>query len=84
MLRFGQVALRRPDDIGARSLPDSVRLSYVEVVEQQPPSDSEPLHWRLLTTHPLSDAKERLADRRLVCAALDDRATVPCHEAARL
>jgi len=56
-LRFGQVALRRPDDIGARSLPDSVTLSYVEVVEQQPPSDSEPLHWRLLTTHPLSNAK---------------------------
>lgn len=56
-LRFGRVRLRRPEHTGARGLPDSVSLSYVEVVELQPPRGSEPLHWRLLTTHQVSDAK---------------------------
>lgn len=56
-LRFGQVALRRPDNPGAGDLPDNVTLSYVEVVERQPPKNREPLHWRLLTTHPVSDAE---------------------------
>jgi len=56
-LRFGQVALRRPDNPGVHNLPDSVTLSYVEVVEQRPPKGSEPLHWRLLTTHPVGDGE---------------------------
>lgn len=56
-LRFGQVALRRPDNPGAGDLPDNVTLSYVEAVERQPPKNREPLHWRLLTTHPVSDAE---------------------------
>lgn len=53
-LRFGAVELRRPATAG-RDLPDSVRLTYVEVVELAPPSGAEPLHWRLLTTHPVGD-----------------------------
>lgn len=55
-LRFDQVALRRPDNPGVRDLPEKVTLSYVEVIEQRPPRGCEPLHWRLLTTHPVSDA----------------------------
>jgi hypothetical protein len=56
-LRFGRVGLRRPDNAGGRGLPQAVELSYVEVIELQPPTDSEPLHWRLLTTHPVNDAE---------------------------
>lgn len=54
-LRFATVELRRPDKTGEPGLPDSVCLRYVEVVELEPPCGIEPLHWRLLTTHPVDD-----------------------------
>ncbi len=49
-LRFGRAAIRRPAR-SPRSLPASVELTLVEVVEPDPPAGVEPLHWRLLTTH---------------------------------
>lgn len=52
-LRFGPVTLKRPKT-APRDLPKSVTLSLVEVVEEQPPEGVEPLHWRLLTTHPVA------------------------------
>ncbi|MCP4381263.1 MAG: IS4 family transposase, partial [Hyphomicrobiales bacterium] len=55
MLRFGAVAVRRPSKTGVKGLPSSVSLRYVEVVESEPPGDAKPLHWRLLTTHPVDD-----------------------------
>jgi hypothetical protein len=55
-LRFAKVAVRRPGGPGAHGLPAAVEVSYVEVVEPEPPAGAEPLHWRLLTTHPVSDA----------------------------
>lgn len=55
MLRFGNVAVRRPDMTGEADLPDHVALRYVEVVEPEPPAGVEPLHWRLLTTHRVDD-----------------------------
>jgi hypothetical protein len=54
-LRFGRVALRRPDQTGESDLPPSVSLSYVEIIEEHPPKGEEPLHWRLLTTHAVVD-----------------------------
>ena len=54
-LRFAAVELRRPDKAGEPNLPKSVRLHYVKVVELKPPAGIEPLHWRLLTTHPVED-----------------------------
>ena len=54
-LRFGRVTIRRPQT-AARALPKSVSLSVIEVVEISPPAGVEPLHWRLLTTHDVSDA----------------------------
>jgi len=50
-LRFGTAVLKRPDKTGATDLPDSVKLSFVEVVEPHPPKGAEPVHWLLLTTH---------------------------------
>jgi len=55
ILRFGRVTLRRSQG-AASGLPASVTLSLVEVVEHHPPADTEPLHWRLLTTHEVGDA----------------------------
>jgi len=54
-LRFGRVSIRRPQG-AARALPESVGLTLIEVVEISPPAGVEPLHWRLLTTHHVSDA----------------------------
>lgn len=54
-LRFGRVALRRPQGSHHRHLPEAVPLTLVEVVEHAPPAGVEPLHWRLLTTHAVDD-----------------------------
>ena len=57
-LRFGTVRLKRPAKTGAQDLPDSVRLSFVEVIERHPPKGAEGVHWLLLTTHALGGAAE--------------------------
>lgn len=56
-LRFGKVDISRPPRPGIKDLPASVRLTLVEAVERAPPADVEPVHWRLLTTHAVADAK---------------------------
>jgi hypothetical protein len=55
-LRFGPVSLRRPKSKAHVHLPESVPLTLVEVVELEPPANTEPLHWLLLTTHDVHDA----------------------------
>jgi hypothetical protein len=54
-LRFGRVTLKRPQG-ASRTLPGTVGLTLVEVVEVDPPAEVEPLHWYLLTTHEVGDA----------------------------
>src|SRR5208282_1153501 len=54
-LRFGTVALRRPKGPLQHHLPESVSLTLVEVIERNPPNGTEPLNWRLLTTHDVPD-----------------------------
>jgi hypothetical protein len=55
-LRFGKVELARPGNTRERDLPDSVSLTLIEVVERDPPTGTEAVHWRLLTTHEVNDA----------------------------
>jgi Transposase DDE domain len=55
-LRFAVVNLARPQTKFLRHLPESLSLSLVDVREPNPDAGSEPLHWRLLTTHPVTDA----------------------------
>jgi hypothetical protein len=55
-LRFGKIALARPKNTTERGLPKSVPLTLVEVVESHPPRGAAPVHWRLLTTHEVTDA----------------------------
>ena len=55
-LRFGKVELARPANTRDRNLPQSVALTLVEVVERNPPTGTEAVHWRLLTTHQVADA----------------------------
>ena len=54
-LRYGEVRICCPRDETDRSLPPTVPLWLVEVCEVDPPAEVEPLHWRLLTTHEITD-----------------------------
>ncbi len=49
-VRFSPVVLRRPRH-GAADLPATIPLTVVDVRETSEPEDSEPIHWRLLTSH---------------------------------
>jgi Transposase DDE domain len=57
-LRFGAVKLARPQTRFLRHLPKSLSLTLVDVREAEPQAGIEPLHWRLLTTHPVTTAEE--------------------------
>ena len=54
-LRYGSVEICRPRDEQDRTLAKTVRLWLVDVREVDPPADAEPLHWRLVTTHEITD-----------------------------
>jgi hypothetical protein len=55
-LRFGEVEIYRPRDEQDRTLASTVRLRLVDVREVDPPERAEPLHWRLVSTHEITDA----------------------------
>lgn len=57
-LRFGVVELARPQTKFLRHLPERVPLTLVDVREPDPPAGSEPLHWRLLTTHTVASVQD--------------------------
>lgn len=57
-LRFGAVQLARAQTKLLRHLPQSLALTLVDVREQQPQAGIEPLHWRLLTTHPVDNPEQ--------------------------
>jgi hypothetical protein len=65
-LRFCTVEIARPknrEPALAAGLPATVRLTLVDAREVHPPSGVEAAHWRLLTTHAVSDAADA---RRMV------------------
>ena len=55
-LRYGEVEICRPRGEHDRGLPPTVRLRLVDVQEINLPAGVEPLHWRLLSTHEITDA----------------------------
>ncbi len=57
VLRYGPVALRRPLQGGDRALPKSVALYALDVREIDPPKGVPPVHWRLLSSAPISSLK---------------------------
>ena len=61
--RFAPVKLCKPLHAAARHLPDSIALTLVDVREVLTPEDGEPIHWRLLTTHSVTNLAEA---RRIV------------------
>jgi len=63
-LRFSPVTLCKPHPSPAPDLPDTIRLTMVDVRELSSNHDGEPIHWRLLTTHVLTspDQARRIVD----------------------
>jgi hypothetical protein len=61
-LRFGIVTIARPRKASAPELPAQVTL--IELTEPDPPQGSEPIVWRLLTTHTVAntDAAWQIVD----------------------
>jgi hypothetical protein len=53
-LRFAPVALRRPVHGADPALPPRVALTLVDVRETAASAAGKPVHWRLLTTHPVA------------------------------
>jgi hypothetical protein len=62
-VRFSAVVLRKPSHGAAADLPASVTLTLVDVRETCKPKAGEPIHWRLLTTHAVTNVEEA---RRIV------------------
>jgi hypothetical protein len=54
--RFGPVTLTRPSTTSEAGLPKTVTVNLVEVIEENPPAGAEPIVWRLLTTHTITEA----------------------------
>ncbi|MER8481931.1 IS4 family transposase [Mesorhizobium sp. M1322] len=58
-VRFAPVTVRRPCNGADPALPETLGLTLVDVREVSKPKDgSEPVHWRLLTTHSVTTAAE--------------------------
>ena len=57
MTRFCPVTLNRPANLARQEgLAETVEVSLVEVCEVGAPPGTEPIFWRLLTTHGVEDA----------------------------
>jgi hypothetical protein len=57
-LRFGTIELARPQSKFLRHLPKSLPLAVVDVREVNAGPGVEPLHWRLLTSHSVTNADD--------------------------
>jgi hypothetical protein len=62
-VRFTRVVLRKPLHGAAPDLPATIALTMVDVRETSTPEDGKSIHWRLLTTHAVTNLGEA---RRIV------------------
>jgi hypothetical protein len=62
-IRFSRIMLRKPLHGAAPDLPATIALTMVDVRETSMPQDGKPIHWRLLTTHAVTNLGEA---RRIV------------------
>ena len=62
-IRFSHVVLCKPLHGAAVDLPATIALTVVDVRETSTPQDGKPIHWRLLTTHAVTNPVEA---RRIV------------------
>jgi len=62
-VRFVRVVLCKPRHVAAPDLPATIAVTMVDVRETSKPDDGAPIHWRLLTTHEVTNLGEA---RRIV------------------
>ena len=55
-VRFATARISRPRNGLREDLPASLAVTVVDVREESPPPGESPVHWRLLTTHAVTDA----------------------------
>lgn len=60
-VRFMTAQIARPRNGRREDLPASLTVTVVDVREEAAPAGDSPVHWRLLTTHPVRDAAEAFA-----------------------
>ncbi len=60
-VRFAVLPLAKPNRSFAKGLAGAVELQCIDVREVSPPAGQSPVHWRLLTTHPVTDAAQAWA-----------------------
>jgi hypothetical protein len=58
VVRFSAVDLCKPLHGAAPDLPATIAVTLVDVREASTPDGGEPIHWRLLTTHPITGLGE--------------------------
>jgi hypothetical protein len=57
-VRFTRVVLRKPRHARATQLPATVAVTLVDVRETSQPQEGEAIHWRLLTTHEVTNLQQ--------------------------
>jgi hypothetical protein len=60
-VRFTPLAIARPSNSLDATLPESLALTVVDLREETAPAGESPVHWRLLTTHAVTNAAEAIA-----------------------
>ena len=54
------VQIQRPEKLKGEDYPPSIKLYAVEAKEVNPPDGQDPIHWRLMTTHPVVAIEQSL------------------------
>jgi hypothetical protein len=60
-MRFATTILARPAGANRAGLAEGVVVQVIDVREPAPPPNEPPVHWRLLTTHPVRNAADAWA-----------------------
>lgn len=59
-IRFARLHVVRPKTRSGGADPASVPVHVVEIVEVDPPAGAEPIHWELVTSHPVETVADAL------------------------
>jgi hypothetical protein len=60
VVRCASVEIQRPAKLNGEDYPPSIKLYAVEAKEVNPPKGQAPIHWRLMTTHPVVAIEQAL------------------------